>query len=106
MCANHTQDVCMQSLTRRSNWERTETMRAALIRARRHLFAKHGFAGTATPDIVAMAGVTRGALYHHFADQEALFDAVIRQEADAVARAGGGRSGTARGAGTVVVSRI
>ena len=40
---------------------------------------------TATPDIVAAAGVTRGALYHHFEDKKALFAAVCEREAEAVA---------------------
>jgi AcrR family transcriptional regulator len=60
-------------------------MRTALIEAGRGLFIRLGFAATGTPDIVAAAGVTRGALYHHFADKEALFTAVIRAEAEAVA---------------------
>jgi AcrR family transcriptional regulator len=60
-------------------------MRASLIRAGRDLFVRLGFAATGTPDIVAAAGVTRGALYHHFADKDALFAAVIRAEAEAVA---------------------
>lgn len=60
-------------------------MRAALVAAGRKLFIDKGFIATGTPEIVAAAGVTRGALYHHFADKEALFAAVIRAEAEAVA---------------------
>lgn len=77
----------MQDTIRRSQKDRSETMRLALIRAGRKLFVDKGFADTGTPEIVALAGVTRGALYHHFADKGALFEAVIRTEAEAVAQA-------------------
>ena len=68
----------------RSNTERTRATRQALIEAARRLFVEKGYAETATPDIVAAAGVTRGALYHHFEDKRALFRAVVEQEAAAV----------------------
>jgi len=77
----------MQAPARRSNKDRTATMRASLMAAARGLFLQRGFAATGTPDIVAAAGVTRGALYHHFADKEALFAAVVEAEAQAVADA-------------------
>lgn len=69
----------------RNTREGTEATRLALISAARRLFVEKGYAETATPDIVAAAGVTRGALYHHFEDKKALFRAVIEQEATAVA---------------------
>lgn len=77
----------MQVTTTRSNRERTETTRQALLDAARRLFVESGYAETSTPDIVAAAGITRGALYHHFPDKQALFRAVISHEAAAVAAA-------------------
>ncbi|MBR0558049.1 TetR family transcriptional regulator [Ciceribacter sp. L1K23] len=71
----------------RNTRERMEQTRQALVAAARALFAEKGYADTATPDIVAAAGVTRGALYHHFEDKKALFQAVIEAEAEAVAAA-------------------
>jgi AcrR family transcriptional regulator len=72
---------------RRSQDERRAATRQALLEAARTLFARQGYADTSTPDIVALAGVTRGALYHHFADKLALFAAVVEAEHAAVAEA-------------------
>ncbi|MEM7641479.1 MAG: TetR/AcrR family transcriptional regulator [Pseudomonadota bacterium] len=69
----------------RTNESRTEATRAALVGAARKLFAQKGYAETSTPEIVKAAGVTRGALYHHFEDKEALFRTVIVEEYQAVA---------------------
>jgi AcrR family transcriptional regulator len=70
---------------RRSQSQRTDATCQALVSASRTLFEARGFAGTGTPDIVAAANVTRGALYHHFADKNDLFHAVARQVAQEVA---------------------
>jgi AcrR family transcriptional regulator len=69
----------------RSNAERTGATRQALLAAARSLFVLKGFAQTSTPEIVASAGLTRGALYHHFRDKTDLLRHLLEQEARAVA---------------------
>ena len=70
---------------RRANAERTEATQAALIAAARALFVHKGYADTSTPDIAAAAQLTRGALYHHYADKADLLYAAAGQAADEVA---------------------
>jgi AcrR family transcriptional regulator len=63
--------------------------RAELMRVARALFAERGYAGVGTEEIVARANVTRGALYHHFADKSDLFRAVHEElEQELVAKVG------------------
>jgi AcrR family transcriptional regulator len=62
---------------RRTQAERTAATRAALIAAARPRFGARGYAGVSTPEVVDAAGVSRGALYHHFDDKAALFAAVL-----------------------------
>jgi AcrR family transcriptional regulator len=57
--------------------EQAEATRRALLATARRLFAERGFAATSTEELVAAAGVTRGALYYHYADKRALFEAVF-----------------------------
>ncbi|MDY6811957.1 MAG: TetR/AcrR family transcriptional regulator [Actinomycetota bacterium] len=66
-------------VNRRTQAERTEATRSALIAAGRSLFGEHGYAAVGTQAIVAAAGVTRGALYHQFDDKKGLFAAVYDQ---------------------------
>lgn len=68
----------------RTNKSRTEATRLALVEAGRKLFAQKGFAETSTPEVVKTAGVTRGALYHHYDGKVALFRAVVVEEFKAV----------------------
>ena len=67
------------NVKRTKHAERSEATRAALVAAARPLFAERGFAGVGTEEIVRAAGVTRGALYHQFADKRELFAAVFEQ---------------------------
>lgn len=59
--------------------QRRESTRAALLEAGRKLFAARGYDAVAAEEIVTEAGVTRGALYHHFDGKAGLFEAVFVQ---------------------------
>ncbi|GAB5489337.1 MAG: TetR/AcrR family transcriptional regulator [Parasphingorhabdus sp.] len=78
------QAVCMQERKIISNAKRTEKTRKLLIKAGKKLFVEKGFAATSTPEIARTAGVTRGALYHHFEDKKDLFRAVVEMDCEAV----------------------
>ncbi len=67
--------------------------RQALLAAARELFAAEGFQATRTEEIVRRAGLTRGALYHHFRDKEDLFRAVYDELTSEVASSLWRRSG-------------
>jgi AcrR family transcriptional regulator len=74
--------------------EQSEVTRTALVRAAEELFATRGFADTATEAVVQAAGVTRGALYHHFKDKADLFRAVYEHlEEQVIARVEEGVAG-------------
>jgi AcrR family transcriptional regulator len=74
---------------KRTQAERSEATRSALIRAGRELFGARGYGAVGTEEIVARAGVTRGALYHQFADKQDLFRAVVEAlEQDVIGRVG------------------
>ncbi|HEU0116962.1 MAG TPA: helix-turn-helix domain-containing protein, partial [Thermomicrobiales bacterium] len=62
---------------RRTQTERRAATRRALIDAGRAVLAERGYGAASTADIVRRAGVTRGALYHHFADKQDVFRAVV-----------------------------
>ncbi|MGH8882443.1 MAG: TetR/AcrR family transcriptional regulator [Stackebrandtia sp.] len=66
-------------MPRRSQEDRSRSTRASLEAAGRELFAERGYAAVSAEEIVAAAGVTRGALHHHYGDKRGLFIAVLEQ---------------------------
>jgi AcrR family transcriptional regulator len=74
-------------IKRRTQEERSAATRDALISAARKLWGQRGYAEVGTPEIAKEAGVTRGAMYHQFADKATLFrDVVEAVERDVMAR--------------------
>jgi AcrR family transcriptional regulator len=65
--------------------EKGKATREALVGVARELFGEHGYDGTSIGAVLSAAGVARGALYHHFATKEELFDAVLDREVARVA---------------------
>ena len=83
-----------QPVPRRTQGERTAQTRAALIAAARRLFGAEGFAEVGAERITREAGMTRGALYHQFANKADLFAAVLDQvEAEIAERVAGAVTG-------------
>jgi AcrR family transcriptional regulator len=70
-------DVSSNDKGRRTQAQRRATTRRALLDAARSLFAEKGYHGAAAEEIVGRAGLTRGALYHHFEDKKDLFRVVV-----------------------------
>ena len=73
--------------------ERRQATRAATLKAAKRLFGERGFTATTIDDVAATSRVAKGAVYHHFENKEALFEAVFDQvseellaETDRVAR--------------------
>ncbi|HEX5988912.1 MAG TPA: TetR/AcrR family transcriptional regulator [Solirubrobacterales bacterium] len=72
---------------RRTQAQRTQATRDALIAAAGRLFTERGYDQVGTEEIVRAAGVTRGALYHQFGDKASLLQAVYeRIEAESTER--------------------
>ncbi|WP_214325271.1 TetR/AcrR family transcriptional regulator [Nonomuraea sediminis] len=64
----------------------SEATKAALLDEATALFAERGYARTALEDVAAASQVTRGAVYHHFASKQALFEAVLDRMEQVVMR--------------------
>src|SRR5271156_6260471 len=74
-------------IKRRTQEQRSAATRDALISAARTLWGERGYGEVGTPEIATTAGVTRGAMYHQFADKAALFREVVEVvEQDVMAR--------------------
>src|SRR4051794_25292222 len=74
-------------MARRTQSQRTQVTREALLAAARQLFTERGYDDVGTEEIVRAAGVTRGALYHHYGDKASLLEAVYnRIEAESTER--------------------
>jgi AcrR family transcriptional regulator len=83
-----------KAVRRRTQVERTAHTRVALISAARRLFGAEGFAEVGAERITREAGMSRGALYHQFADKADLFAAVLDQvEAEIAQRVAGAVAG-------------
>lgn len=72
---------------RRTQAERSEATRTALLDAARFLFTERGYEAVSAEEIVRAAGVSRGALYHHFGGKAELLEAVYAKlEAESTER--------------------
>jgi AcrR family transcriptional regulator len=69
-----------QAAPRRTQAERSEATTGQLVATARDLFARDGYAATSLDAVSSKAGVTKGALYHHFSGKTALFESVFRAE--------------------------
>ncbi|MCD2188171.1 TetR/AcrR family transcriptional regulator [Actinomycetospora soli] len=62
--------------------ERTRRTRRRLLLAAATVFDTHGYSGAALSDILAVAGLTKGALYFHFRSKQALAEALLVEVCD------------------------
>jgi AcrR family transcriptional regulator len=72
--------VADQATPRRTQRQRSETTTSEVLAAARELFAEAGYGATSLDAIAAAAGVTKGAVYHHFSSKQEVFRAVYEQE--------------------------
>lgn len=77
----------------RTTRAQSDATAARVLDTARALFTEHGYAGVGLETVAARAGVTRGAVYHHFGSKLGLFEAVVgaaqRSVADAIERSAG-----------------
>ncbi|TDB78134.1 ScbR family autoregulator-binding transcription factor [Micromonospora sp. KC723] len=59
---------------------RAEHTRESIVRAAAEMFDRYGYGATTLGDIITHAGVTKGALYFHFASKEELAQAVVQEQ--------------------------
>jgi AcrR family transcriptional regulator len=82
--------------------ERGQSTRDTMVAVATRLFGERGYDGASIEAVLRESGVSRGALYHHFADKKALFEAVLESvEADAARRTVEAASGTTDPAGAL-----
>jgi AcrR family transcriptional regulator len=80
--------LLLVEIAMRKRSEMVEETRSKLIETARKAFAEKGYAKASMDDITAEAGLTRGALYHHFGDKKGLLQAVVDQiDSEMAARA-------------------
>ncbi|MGV3622690.1 MAG: TetR/AcrR family transcriptional regulator [Archangium sp.] len=71
----------------KTNAQWTAETTAKLVRVARREFAKHGYADASVDTIAAELGLTKGAVYYHYENKQALFEAALRDvQADVVTR--------------------
>ncbi|GAS92877.1 TetR/AcrR family transcriptional regulator [Mycolicibacterium brisbanense] len=75
----------MPTVARRTQQQRREATTAALVAAARELFAREGYEATSLDAVAAAAGMTKGAVYHHFDSKRELFAATFEQVASDLA---------------------
>src|SRR3546814_8746339 len=56
-----------------------QTCALPILKLARQMFGKTGYADASMDELTAAAGMTRGALYHHFGSKQGLFEAVVEQ---------------------------
>jgi len=74
---SHTDSRFVKEFALDKRVERGQATREQLVEVATRLFAERGFDGTSIEAVLEHAGVSRGSLYHHFANKEALFEAAF-----------------------------